>query len=203
MIPMPKERPPNVEFEERPVPDLAASQEQGGARFKQVNYAIVRQVGSKDAIEFIAEEWVAKKEMEAMQGKYPGEWAEFFRRKFNAWRERLEAPVNGFPIREWSSITRTQAENCYAIGIRSVEDLAAANEEVMRRLGFGARALVDTAKAWLESRLTHGNAEKLAALEADNAAKDDLIKSLEQKLNVAMARLDALEAPKRRRGEAA
>jgi hypothetical protein len=191
---MSRERPPNVEFEERPVPNHQAAIEQGGARFVSVDFAMVRQIGSKDSIEFPAEEWVAKKETEAMNGRYPPEWAAFFRKKYEAFKERREAPVNGFPIREWASISRGQAETCYSIGIRSVEDLAAANEEVIRRLGMGGRALRDTAKAFLESRLAHGNAEQLAALKADNATKDETIKSLEQKLEMALSRLDALEA---------
>lgn len=39
-----------------------------------VPFAFIMQKGGKDCHEAVAEEWLAKKKQDAMEGKYPTEW---------------------------------------------------------------------------------------------------------------------------------
>lgn len=186
---MTNERPPWISFEERSEEDRDASIESGGIRFKTTHWVIIRQVGARDSVEKPAEEWLKAKEEQAQKGSYPMDWAISHRKKYEAWVEGREAPPSGTPLKEWAGISRAMAENCHQLGIFTVEDLAACNEDTLKKLGMGARKFKDSAKAWLDSRLTHGNAEELAALRATVADLEERNKQLE-------ARLETVEAKK-------
>jgi post-segregation antitoxin (ccd killing protein) len=187
-------RPPFVIFEERSEEDRAETIKQGRLTMKAVNYAVIRQIGSKDTVEKEAEVWLNDNDKAAARGTFPAEWAGAFRKKYDEWKSGKEAPPNGFPLKEWAGISRAQAENCVQIGICTVEDLAGMNEPAMIQVGMGARVLKDKAQAWLDSRLTHGNAEQLAALRAEAADKDLRIKQLEEQLKNLGSRLDQVES---------
>lgn len=190
---MAPERPPYIEFEDRSVEDRNASIAAGHLVMKSEHWVIVRQIGSKDAIEFPAVAWLQQQDQQAAMGRLNADWAVAYRKKYDAWTAGMEGPVIGFPIREWPSINRAMAQNMIAAGITAVEDLAQANEETLARVGMGARALQAKAKAFLETKSGSVNAEEVAALRAQVVDRDDRIKSLEE-------RLAALEAatPKRK-----
>lgn len=183
------ERPPFIQFHDMSVEDRNATIAAGHLVMKSQHMVTVRQIGSKDGPEFIAEEWIRQQEEMAQRGRLPAEWASSYRKQYEAWKAGMDGPVNGFPIREWSAVNRAMAEGMIAVGIVSVEDLAAANEEALGRIGMGARGLQQKARAWLETRNGGVNPEELAALRAEVENKDERIKSLE-------ARLAALEAKK-------
>lgn len=187
-------RPPFVIFEERSEEDRAQTIAQGRLIMKAVNYAVIRQLGSKDTVEKEAETWLNDNDRAAVRGAFPSEWATGFRKKYDDWKEGKEAPPNGFPLKEWAGISRAQTENCVQIGICTVEDMAAMSDSAMNAIGMGARVLKDKAQAWLDSRLTHGNAEQLAALRAEAADKDTRIKQLEEQLSQLGSRLDQVES---------
>ena len=181
------QRPPFVTFEQRPVEDRDASIAAGGIVMRDVDYVIVRQIGSKDTVEKVATEWLADIEKAAGQGSYPGEWARHFRDKYTAFKAGQAEPEMGLSVRQWPSLSKAQAENLVAAGVRTVEDVAAMNEPTMQRVGMGARELKNKAKAYLESRDTNKAAERIAALEAQLSDAKSRNESLE-------ARLAALEA---------
>jgi hypothetical protein len=55
--------------------------------------------------------------------------------------------------------------------VRTVEDLAQANEETIAMLGMGGRALKDKAVSWLQSANSTGKVtEELAAMRVANAS---------------------------------
>jgi hypothetical protein len=178
----PANRPPNVEFMESSVEDRNASIAAGHLVLKPQHMVCVRQIGSKDSIEFIADQWLQQQEDMARNGRLPAEWAAFYRKKYEAFIAGVEGPVNGFPIREWPSINKAMAQNAIAAGVNSVEDLAAANEETLQRIGMGARGLQQKAKAFLDTRNGGVNAEEVAALRAQLADRDERVKSLEDRL---------------------
>ena len=186
-------RPPFVIFEERSVEDRNATIATGRLVMKSVNYAIIRQVGSKDTVEKIAEDWLGDNDRLASNGAFPNDWAVGFRKRYEQWKEGREAPPVGYPLKDWASISKARAENYAQIGVFTVEDVAGMNEEAMQRAGMGSRADKDRAQAFLDSRLSHGNAEQLAALRAEAADKDARIKQLEEQLASISARLDGVE----------
>lgn len=193
-------RPPYVEFETRPEEDRAATIEQGHIVLKDVDYAIIRALGSKDTVEKVATEWLAHIELQAQRGAYPREWAKFFRQQYDEWKNGGDATkVNGLHVRNWAAISRAQAEGLISAGVYSVEDLALANEEALKRIGMGARALQERARAYLDSAEQGKAAEELAALRAQNATQAEQIETLTRKVNeLVAAQLESGQEKRRR-----
>lgn len=186
------QRPPFIVFEQRAIEDRNASIAAGGMVMRDVDYVIVRQVGCKDTVEKEAEAWLVDIEKAAAQGTYPGEWVRHFRDKYAAYKAGQAEPELGLSVRQWPSLSKAQAENLVAAGVRTVEDIAAMNEPTMQRVGMGARELKAKAKTYLESRDANKAAEQITALQAQLGDRDERISSLE-------ARLAALESGKKRR----
>lgn len=159
--------------------DREESARTGGLRLKPVDVVIIRQAGSVNTVEKDAVEWLKDCDSRAHRGVMNPAWAKGFRDHYNAWKQGREAPVNGFPIREWASISKALAENCINAGIFTVEDLANSNEETLQRIGMGSRALKDKAIAWKDSQKGNSS-EELAALRADNATMKSTIDELRQ-----------------------
>jgi hypothetical protein len=183
-------RPPYVEFKQVAVEDRNASIEAGHRVTKNVNMAYVMQIGSKDQTEKIAEDWIAQLKRKAMENEYPEAWANHFETKFKDWMAGRETPENGYPIREWAVLSPAEVENLLSIKIRTVEDLAAATEELLQK-SLGLRTLKQKAQAWLES--ANSSAEKLTALSIENVQLKETVERLNE-------RLLALEADKPKRG---
>lgn len=186
------QRPPFIVFEQRAVEDRNASIAAGGLVMRDVDYVIVRQVGCKDTVEKEAEGWLVDIEKAAAQGTYPGEWVRHFREKYHAFKAGQAEPELGLSVRQWPSLSKAQAENLIAAGVRTVEDVAVMNEPTMQRVGMGARELKGKAKAYVESRDQNKAAEQITALQAQLGDRETRIEALE-------ARLAALEAGGKKR----
>lgn len=193
MLALQQARPPYVIFETRSEEDRNASIQQGHTVVKEVDYAIVRQLGGKDTHEKPALEWLIDMKRQAERGSIPHQWAEGWQVGYDRWKQGQAAPVNGFPLKDWASITRARAENYAQHGVFTVEDLSQINEAAMQLMGMGARADRDKARVWLDSKLTHGNAEMITALRAEAADKDQRIKQLEDTIANQSQRMDQLE----------
>lgn len=176
------QRPPFVEFEQRAIEDRNASIAAGGAVMRDVDYVVVRQVGSKDTVEKEAAEWLVDLDRMAATGTYPAEWARHFRDKYEAFKAGRSEPELGLSVRQWPSLTKAQAENLIAAGVRTVEDVGVMNEPTMQRVGMGARELKQKAKAYLESRDANKAAEQITALRVEVESKDERIAALEARL---------------------
>jgi len=162
-------RPPYVVFETRPVEDRAASMEKGHYVTRDVNMAVITPMGSKDRTERVAEEWFQQLQQQVVEGRFPREWRTEFMASYEAWKEGRELPLNGTAILTWPVASPSQVKQLLDAKLRTVEDLAQANEETLAMLGMGARALKDKAVSWLQSAGTTGKvAEELAALRLAN-----------------------------------
>lgn len=165
-----KERPPYVSFEVQAVEDRQASIEQGHYVAKDVVYAIVTPAGSKDRIPRVASEWLTMLAEQVQQQRFPGEWLNAYREAYKAFCEGREAPLNGTPVRDWPSISPAQLQQLLNFSVRTVEDLAVANEETLSRLGMGGRALKQKAIEWLDASKGIGaQAEMITAIKLENA----------------------------------
>lgn len=161
-------RPPYVQFEFRPVEDRAASQEAGHYVAKDVAFAIVTPAGSRDRHEKIAEEWLTNMAEQVQQERLPAEWLAHYRALYKAWKEGREVPESGTSIRNWPVASPAQIETLLNLRIRTVEDLAACNEEAIARMGMGGRALKQKAVDWLASASGNGkDVEAITALRAE------------------------------------
>lgn len=161
-------RPPYVTFEFRAEEDRAASIEAGHYVAKDVAYALITPRGSKDRIERVATEWFAQLKADADTSRFPSEWVKGFEQMFRDWKDGREAPVNGTAVENWPALSPAQLKTLQHLHIRTVEDMAAANEETIHRLGMGGRALKQKAVDWLASAQSSGKmTEEMAALRAE------------------------------------
>lgn len=165
-------RPPFVEFKTIAKDDRIASEEKGFRVTRDVDFAFIMQAGSKDCVEKEAAAWLASIKQKLVSGSpdaYPQEWVDSFHKKYAAWKEGQDAPVNGTSVREWPLLSPAQAQNFIALGMPAIEDVAAMTEEAMQRFGMGARVLRDKAREWLQ-----GKDVAAAVMEENNALKIQL-----------------------------
>jgi hypothetical protein len=158
-------RPPYVRFEQRAEEDREATIAANHIVMKDVDYVIIHPVGSKDTVEKIAKDWLEDIQSQSQKGKMPREWVDAFKKMYADWSAGLEVVPVGTSVRQWAGITKAQAENLCLAGVLTVEDLAAANEQTLAKIGMGARGLKDKAQAWIDG--SKGNVgEELGALRA-------------------------------------
>jgi len=165
-------RPPFVEFKRIALPDPVNTEKLGRRMTKDVDFAFIMQPGSRDQVERIAIDWLAmlkNKQMSGAADAYPDEWVTAFHRKYEAWKEGNEAPLDGTSVREWPVLSPAEAENFIGLRIMTIEDVAAMTEDAMNHAGMGSRSLRDKAREWLKGKdvavhLTEENATLKAAL---------------------------------------
>lgn len=187
-------RPPYIEFKRIAVEDRQATIEAGHRVTRNEDMAFIMQPGSRDIVEKIASDWLAQITKLSDNNMYPKEWVKHFKSMYQDWLDGKEADHDGTSLREWPPISPAEVENLARIKCFTVEDLAVLNDDAIRLGGMGTRILKDKAVKWLEASNDAGKlTERITALEAENANKDETIRSLE-------AKIEKLEADKPKRG---
>lgn len=173
------EIPPYVVFEAQAVEDREASIEAGFPKFKDVDFAIITPHGSKDRIPRVVSEWFEQREIDVKGGRFPAAWLTAYKQAYAAWKAGREVPLSGTPLSSWPGLTPAQLKNLNECNIRTVEEVAAMNEEMVSRVGMGSRALSNRARDWLETiKAVGGSAEQISALKAENADLKEQLKTL-------------------------
>jgi len=182
-----EERPAYVRFEMRPIEDKPASIREGRYVAKDVAFALVTPPYSKDCVEYKVEQWLANMQRNIQDGRIPDAWAKQWKAAYEAWRNGQAVPLSGTPIKGWGVISPAQEAMLIAMQCLTVEDLAAVNDEGLRRLGMGGVELRGKAKTWLESMNNHGAVTvKMAAMEQEN-------RTLKATLDGLMAQVESLK----------
>lgn len=157
---------PHVRFEARPAEDRAASIEAGRKVYKDIDWVIVTPAGGKDVREDHAEAWLAKIDGQAQVGMYDYEWARDFRKMYEMYKDGKEMPESGTPLRMCTTLfSPAEIANCLAVNVRTLEELASANEEALGRIGMGSRALKTRAVEAIKTGDGKESAMKVEALE--------------------------------------
>lgn len=174
-------KPPFVQFEKRSVEDRQATIEAGHYVGRDIDFALITPSGSHDCVEKHAEDWIRHIERESRDGRFPGPWVDYYKRAYAQWKDGQEIPLEGTPLANWPGLAPSMLKTLNSINIRTVEDLANANEEAIHRMGMGGRALKARAQAFLNTSEDVGKvAEEVAALRLENAklkaANEDFIK---------------------------
>ena len=199
-----QERPALVRFELRPVEDKQASLQAGRTVCKDIEYALITPPYSKDEVVQKVPTWLKNLETNVRTGRTPEKWAENWKRQLEDWRAGNETPLDGFDIRNWSAISPAEIKNCLSAGCRTIEDLAAVNDEGLRRIGMGGHALKRKANTYLQTAKDHGPVVmRNDALERENEQLKGTIESLQAQLNklsqnvqnLQSARMDYSEEP--------
>lgn len=190
-------RPPYVTFHQHAVEDRNASIEAGHYMSKDVDFVHITPQGSKDCVELQADEWLQMIADEARKGRFNPDWVKSYKSMYEAYKDGQEIPLEGTSIKQWPPASKGVAENCIALGLRTVEDLAQANEEAIRRLGMGGRSLKQKAVDWLSASSNVGKvSEELSALRVRTETLEIENKDLKVKLKEIMAAAEALTAAK-------
>lgn len=162
-------RAPHVKFERRPVEDVAESKKQGRYIAKDIDFAIITSPYSKDNVIHKVNVWLENTKQQVSNGRTPQAWLDHWKSLYEAWKNGQEVPLHGTPIRGWGLISPAQQENLIQMNVLTVEDLAATNEEGLRRLGMGALDLRNKARAWLKQLTDNGAVvQEIAGLKAEN-----------------------------------
>jgi len=174
-----EERPAYVMFEMRAVEDRAATIKNGYYSTKDAEYALITPPYSKDCVEMECAVWLKKNDDDERNGRIPASWRDKWRQAYDAWKSGQELPLDGHPIKGWGVISPAQQANLLQVGVKTVQDLAAANDEGLRRIGMGAVDLKNRATAWLKAESGPGKAaQEIASLKADNVRQAATIKQL-------------------------
>jgi hypothetical protein len=176
---------PHLFFSEDSIEDRGASIAAGRLVSKPIDKVTIRQPGSKDDVEKEAEPWL---ETLHQNPNWAPEWVERAKSMYRQWKAGQEITQVGTHIRMWAPVSKSEAEMLIAAGVRTVEELASANEQIISRIGIGGRDLKNRAIAWMDSAAKDGRgAEELNALRVANEAQSKQIADLMQKMNQLLA----------------
>ena len=193
-----EERPPYIEFERRPVEDRAASIAEGHYVAKDVDFVWVTPSGTKDRIPRIVSEWFEQKQQEVLEKRFPALWLEKFKEAYEYWKRGEEIPLDGVSVKNWPFPSPSQVKTMIDLHVLTIEDMAAANEETIRRLGMGGMSLKQAAEAYLKMH-SDGSAKlskDMDVLRADNEALKVRNQSLEEQVQELAAQMRELKVPK-------
>lgn len=189
-----KERPAYVRFERRAVEDKSASVREGRFVSKDLDFALVTPPYSRDVFEQVAKDWFAQMKREVAARRLPAEWYERYVDSYERWKRGEEMPLNGTPIKGWGVLSPAQQKNLITLNILTVEDLAAVNDEGIRRIGMGGSELRDRAKAWLSQTKDKGPLTmENAALKAENRALKAQLEQLDARVKDLAGRLEVIQ----------
>lgn len=178
-----KDRPAYARFERRVIENKAESIKVGRYVGKDVDFVLLTPPYSVDVFEQKVTSWFEQMKVEVAQGRLPQVWADKYKESYEKWLKGQELPLDGVPIKGWGVCSPAQQENLIKLNILTVEDLAYANDEAIRRIGMGAVDLRQKAKAWLMNMANHGQVTiELAALRTQNENQAIEIKTLKEQV---------------------
>ncbi len=183
-----EDRPAIVRFKRVAVEDKAASLAAGRYVARDVDYALITPPYSKDIYEVKVDQWLRNLDLDVQNERIPAAWRDMYIKSHEAWKNGQEMPLNGTAIRGWPVISPAQQEMLIRLNILTVEDLAAANDEGLRRIGMGGSELRTKARAWAAQAADKG------PLTQQNAALTQMNERLAAQLEAALGRIAALEA---------
>lgn len=165
-----------------PVPDEKATEESGAVRMRELE--MVRIVVAGDMLN------VATSPVTA-------EIKQRFATQYDAWKaKRQEMHIDGTPLKNWPMIPAIRIAEFNAVGIFSVENLAAVADGNINRLADG-RIWREKAKAWLESAKENGAAAKYAA---ENERLRSTMEDMQRQIDELAAQLASKDGDEPRRG---
>lgn len=161
--------PAYVRFERVAVENKAKSLEAGRFVADDVDFALITPPYSKDCIKIKVKQWLLNLDADVNNQRIPPEWRDKYLKAYDAWKNGQELPLDGTPIRGWGVISPAQQETLIRLNILTVENLAQANDEGLRRIGMGALELKTKAVAWLHDLNSRGHiTQEMAALKVEN-----------------------------------
>lgn len=143
------------------LPDEEASRLEGRPKFRDAEMIHIQVPGAKSNI---------------VIREVRDEDKERFEKKYEAFKKGIvDEQIEGFPLKEWTALSRSMVEELKYLGFRTVDQLANASDSVMGKFP-GLRELSARAKTYLAAQKSDA---PLQALEAANKTAAEQIKALE------------------------
>ena len=184
------DRPAYVRFERIAIEDVQATLAAGHYVAKDVDMALITPPYSKDVMKYKVKAWFDILEQDVRNNRMPQAWLDRYKEAYAAFQKGQDLPLTGSPIKGWGIISPAQQETLIKMSVLTVEDLAAMNDEGIKRIGMGAIDLKNKAKAWL-SQLNDTGAlalqmaelqKQFANLEAVNKTQEEKIETMKREL---------------------
>jgi hypothetical protein len=157
-----------VKFENRPTRNKSKSIEAGRPIFEDVEFIHIMQPGNKSNI-FIQPATAADRQR--------------FPRHYAAFKNRNEEVVEGTPLEEWPSISRSMCEELKHFHVRTVEQLVGMTDNNASNF-MGINNLKQKAEAFLEASKGNAVTEKMSAELEERDNKIDLLTNQVAELTV-------------------
>ncbi len=101
--------------------------------------------------------------------------------QYRAWKKGQDMPDSGMPLSAWPALAAEQLEIIRGCGLRSVEELADANDATLSAINLpNARTLKEQAKLFLSARDRQAVANRVEATETENKALRDQLEEMRQ-----------------------
>lgn len=158
-----------VTFRNHVIPDEVASKAQGRPIFKDMEVCDIRLAGQRATYTFPATE------TEPNATRAAGteiSYAEVYSEQYRAFKSGADQPAGGTPLSEATFLTEGKRRELKALGVHTVETLAAIDGTPLKQLGMGGREMKTQAQAYLDK----------AAGSADVTGMAATIASLQQQL---------------------
>lgn len=114
---------------------------------------------------------------------------------YAAFKKGLDQATEGTPLEEWPRLKRSQVNELKHLGFQTVEQVAAASDAVIQRIGMGGRDLVLLARAFLDTAAETAIVEQALA---EREQKEMEIASLRNQLAEMSALVASLHASQQR-----
>jgi hypothetical protein len=160
---------PRLPYVRWTVEAVESKDEDGHIVYSNKYMANIVAAGGKDELVKEASEWLRELKAKGDRGQFDsaaseyGRWHDHFSAQFEKFKAGEELAVVGTPLRAVMAFMKAEVMQCERANIYSLEDLAQANEEGLRHIGIGGRALKDKATQLLASKGDNKIAEELAA----------------------------------------
>ena len=163
----------NVRFRLDAVEDVLASEKAGRPIFRDIEVIEVRYPGEGANVLEVTD-------------KHKAEYSELYA----AFKSGQEQATTGTPLEQWPLITKAYCEEFKALGLRTVEQLAEANDNVRAKMK-GNYKYIKEAKEWLQN--ANSNQNQLLVEKKENEKLRARISALEDNVAALLMRIDATE----------
>ena len=190
-----EDRPAYVRFERVAVEDVEATLKAGHYVAKDIDMALITPPYSKDVMKYKAKAWFDILKQDVNNGRIPQAWVDRYQETYSAFQKGQDIPLVGTAIKGWGIISPAQQETLIKMSVLTVEDLAAMNDEGIKRIGMGGIDLKNKAKAWLLQLKDNGAlAVQMADLQKKFANQEALISNQSEKIETMTRKLAMYES---------
>lgn len=165
-------------FKIEPIQHIAKSEAEGRPVFVDREIVEIHIAGDAKSV-------VVRRVQESDKQRWP--------EQYEAFKKGLDQPLEGTPLNEWGSLPASRAAELKAMKIYTVEALADLDDNKIKNIGMGGRALVEKAKAFLDVSADQAVAERYAA---ENVKLKDDIEMLKQQMADLSKQVDKQRKPK-------